>query len=123
MLKKRDLLRSRVVELVLARPREALLHAGVLPQALHHARQLDRELRRVFDRVGEREQLAGVVHALRVLQADLELAHCAYDRDQRLDGVREHDGSVLQALVGRVAFLVDYSMNLEKKISNLWQIL
>ena len=92
--------------MVFARACEARLDAGVAPQTRHAGAQLDAELVDVLGRVGVGEQRLGVVDARRVGQADLEQAHGAYDRHQRLDRVAEHDRTVLEALLLRVALLV-----------------
>lgn len=84
------LLSGRIVELVLARALEAVLHSTVLPQSLNGATNLRRE-DFAFDLSGLHEDgLDVVLHAL-VLERELERLHGLQDDAHGLDSVAEDD--------------------------------
>lgn len=97
---------GRVVELVLARALEALLHAGILPQdrdgvANLRGQAVALDLRRLHE-----DGLDVVLGAL-VVERQLQRLHGLEDDAHRLDRVAEDDLLERLALVARVAALVD----------------
>lgn len=97
---------GRVVELVLARALEALLHAGILPQdgdgvANLRGQAVALDLRRLHE-----DGLDVVLGAL-VVERQLQRLHGFEDDAHRLDRVAEDDLLKRLPLVARVAALVD----------------
>jgi len=95
-----------VVELILARPREAVLHPLVHPQAPHQLTDLVRQLHLV-SLAGHLEEEPRVLQSLSVGEIYPELAHGADDGQEALYCVGVNDRAVVLALLGTVPSLVD----------------
>lgn len=102
----RDSLLGRVVQLVLARTLEALLHADILPQNRDCVTNLRRQAV-ALDLCGLHEDGLDVVLGALVVERQLQRLHCLEDDAHRLDGVAEDDLLERLALIARVAALVD----------------
>ena len=97
---------GRVVELVLARALEALLHAGILPQDRDGIANL-RGQAVALDLCRLHEDGLDVVLGALVVERQLQRLHGFEDDAHRLDRVAEDDLLERLALVARVATLVD----------------
>jgi hypothetical protein len=102
----RDSLFRGVVQLVLARALEALLHAGVLPEHRDGVANL-RGQAVALDLCGLHEDGLDVVLGALVIERQLERLHGLEDDAHRLHGVAEDDLLERLTLVARVTALVD----------------